>query len=284
MGSEAAQVEKKTIRVIRGAEARAIAKWEAEGWEYAGQDRGAVRTELTFTRPKPKLQRRALAALVGVGVLAASAIAVGVIFEESETPNAPGSASTSDEAEVSVGPGSGAGPEERRTDGSAPQTKAVSASDPSSRHFKFGQTARYDSRSGPGSTPLEITVNGPVKFEPGPDADLYFLEYGHGAPEFGAVNIYFDVSIKNLSSDKAYKADFVASEVYQGDSAERFPHLRDDGIDGTSSSEIAPGGELTFKEGFSVGYVDTIRFEMRIDGLAGTTLSWDHRGPAPSRP
>lgn len=269
MSSGAMQVEKKVVRVIRGTEAKAIAKWEAEGWTFAGEDRGRVRTELSFNRPKPKLPRRTLAALVGVGVLAASAIAVGAIFEESGAVDAPESASIS---------------ENRATDGAVPHTKAVSAFDSSTREFKFGDTARYVSTSGSSNTPLEITVNGPFHFEPSPDADLYFIEYGRGTPKFGAANIYFDVSIKNLSSDETYKADFVTPHVYQGDSTERFPYIRDHGIDGASGGEIAPGGELTFKQGFSIGYVDTVRFELHIDGLSGTTISWDHRGPAPSRP
>lgn len=269
MSSEAARVEKKVVRVIRGTEAKAIAKWEAEGWEFAGEDRGRVRTELSFSRPKPKLPRRTLAALVGFGVLAASAIAVGAIFEETGTSDAPESASVS---------------EERGTGGAVPLTETAAESDSSAREFKFGDTARYVSTSGSNNTPLEITVNGPFLFEPSPDADLYFLEYGRGTPQYGAANIYFDVSIKNLSGDETYKADFVTPHVYQGDSTERFPYIRDHGIDGASNREIAPGGELTFKEGFSVGYVDTIRFELRIDGLAGTTISWDHRGPSPSRP
>lgn len=269
MSRDAAQFETKVVRVLRGTEDKSVAKWEAEGWELAGESCGRVRTELSFRRPKPKMPRRAIIALTGMGVVAASALTIGAILEDPEESESPAATSTSEEQDPAA---------------SAPPTRTVSAWDSSSREFRFGETASYVSTAGPNNTPLEITVNGPVHFEPSPDADLYFIEYGRGAPEFGLANIYFDVTIKNLSNDEAYGTEFVTPRVYQGASDEHFPYLRDHGIDGAGGREIPPGGELVFKQGFSVNYVDTIRLEIRIDGLAGTTLFWDQRGQAPKRP
>src|SRR4051794_25450228 len=50
-----AQYEFKSVRAIRGTEARTIAKWQKAGWELDTQSQGPLlRTEMTFRRVKPK--------------------------------------------------------------------------------------------------------------------------------------------------------------------------------------------------------------------------------------
>lgn len=63
------QYEFNEVKVLRGTEARAIAKWQKQGWEFVTQSQGALRTEMTFRRVKPKVPWRPLAALLGGGVL-----------------------------------------------------------------------------------------------------------------------------------------------------------------------------------------------------------------------
>ncbi|MFF1540051.1 hypothetical protein ACFVWL_08240 [Microbacterium sp. NPDC058269] len=49
------QYETKTVTTVRGAEARSIAKWEEQGWEYVSQaELPMFRTQLTFRQVKPK--------------------------------------------------------------------------------------------------------------------------------------------------------------------------------------------------------------------------------------
>ncbi|MCA0146752.1 hypothetical protein [Blastococcus sp. LR1] len=43
-----------SARVLRGTEARTIAKWERDGWEFDSQETGTLRTEITFRRRRAK--------------------------------------------------------------------------------------------------------------------------------------------------------------------------------------------------------------------------------------
>jgi hypothetical protein len=49
-----ARYEFKSVRTMRGREARALAKWQKDGWELVTQCKGTLRTEMTFRRVKPK--------------------------------------------------------------------------------------------------------------------------------------------------------------------------------------------------------------------------------------
>jgi hypothetical protein len=87
------QYEYTSVQALRGTEAKAIAKWEKDGWEVDRRDQGVLRTELTFRRVKPKtFGATVLAAFRGlapkVQLLAVSAgvlllvlvVGVGVVF------------------------------------------------------------------------------------------------------------------------------------------------------------------------------------------------------------
>lgn len=69
------QYELKTVQVVRGAEARSVSKWQRSGWELVDEQRGKLRTTLTFRRRKPKPPWRLFAAVAAVlaivGVIAA---------------------------------------------------------------------------------------------------------------------------------------------------------------------------------------------------------------------
>lgn len=76
--------ETRTVRAVRGLEARTRTKVEADGWEFVSQDQGRVQTTLTFRRPAPKSRR--LLFVIGGTVLVlilATIITVGVITERS---------------------------------------------------------------------------------------------------------------------------------------------------------------------------------------------------------
>ena len=48
----------KTVTTIRGLEARSIAKWEKEGWEFVSQAPATLlRTTLAFRKPKKPIPR-----------------------------------------------------------------------------------------------------------------------------------------------------------------------------------------------------------------------------------
>jgi hypothetical protein len=45
--------ESRSVKTVRGMEARTRTKLEQEGWEFVSQTQGPLRSELTFRRPKP---------------------------------------------------------------------------------------------------------------------------------------------------------------------------------------------------------------------------------------
>lgn len=103
MADDGVKYETKTVRTIRGAESRAVSKWEKEGWEVVSQSKGKLQTEITIRRHKPKTPWR-LAAIGGgaLAVLVIALIANGIIREQShaepaETPAASVSETTPSE-------------------------------------------------------------------------------------------------------------------------------------------------------------------------------------------
>jgi hypothetical protein len=60
--------EMKSVKTVRGMEARTRAKLEKEGWEVVSQTQGTVRTELTFRRPKPEIPWKTIG--IGGGLFA----------------------------------------------------------------------------------------------------------------------------------------------------------------------------------------------------------------------
>lgn len=63
--NDPAQYELKCVQTLRGRENATKAKWHNLGWECVSEDRGALRTELTFRRAKPKTLGAHLLGLVG---------------------------------------------------------------------------------------------------------------------------------------------------------------------------------------------------------------------------
>ena len=104
MADDDVQYELKSVQAIRSTEARTIAKWEKLGWEFVSQDKGTLRTEITFRRPKRQLPWRLMAGAGGALAVLIAVAAVFGLFEEEpgtaappapvvvETPEVPASA------------------------------------------------------------------------------------------------------------------------------------------------------------------------------------------------
>lgn len=84
MASEDIKYQFVEVTAVRGTERRAVAKKEAEGWEFVEQDQGRVKTTLKFRRPKPPLPRKQIAIGVGIAVVLVGILAVGVALEGEE--------------------------------------------------------------------------------------------------------------------------------------------------------------------------------------------------------
>lgn len=88
--------ETKSVKTVRGMEARTRATIEKEGWEFVSQSKGTLRSELIFRRPKPKTPWKVV--WIGGGLLVLPIIAL-LIFNALG-----GGGSTSDAAETSPMP------------------------------------------------------------------------------------------------------------------------------------------------------------------------------------
>lgn len=74
MTATALKYETKSVKTVRGMEARTRAKEEKEGWEFVSQTQGTVRSEMIFRRPKPATPWK----LIGIGVCLLAILFIGV--------------------------------------------------------------------------------------------------------------------------------------------------------------------------------------------------------------
>jgi hypothetical protein len=82
--------EFKTVRTIRGTEARTTAKWQKDGWELLIQSQGRLQTQITLRRPKAKLPLRLLAVSGGVVLpIIVFAVIMGAIQGAAVAPSRP---------------------------------------------------------------------------------------------------------------------------------------------------------------------------------------------------
>jgi len=92
--------ETRTVRTIRGMEARTTTKWQRLGWEFVAQNQLSIlRTEITFRRVKKKLPKYVLPLAIGVPVLAITALIIlgvvtGGFHEKNSSTSTPVAAST----------------------------------------------------------------------------------------------------------------------------------------------------------------------------------------------
>jgi len=83
--ADTVRYETKNVQAIRGTEKLMIAKWEKDGWELLAQNPGKLRTELTFRRPKPKVQWKLFAIIGGVLAVCAIIVLIGVNLSRDDT-------------------------------------------------------------------------------------------------------------------------------------------------------------------------------------------------------
>lgn len=107
MASDDASYEFKSVQTVRGLEARTMAKWQKEGWEFVTESQEPLmRTKLTFRRLKPKQPRYLWPAAAGALVLIGIIVAVGAIGEDDapEANTAPSNAAVVQTQQPSSGP------------------------------------------------------------------------------------------------------------------------------------------------------------------------------------
>lgn len=136
-------------------------------------------------------------------------------------------------------------------------------------HFSYGEPATYK------NGPLEITVLPPVAFHPSGHAVIYDKRNTYAVVKgtWQKANVYFTVTLRNLSTTEAYDNDFTFSDVHNTGADDHVGTVSDDGIEGTIGlTDIPPGKSVTFKDGYSIASVDNVQYEIKFDGLIGKTF------------
>lgn len=87
------KTETKSVQAIRGLEARAVSKWEQDGWHLVAQKPGKLRTELTFERERPLIPKKAIIGGAAALTAVAAIFTIGIVSERND-PVAAASAST----------------------------------------------------------------------------------------------------------------------------------------------------------------------------------------------
>lgn len=158
------------------------------------------------------------------------------------------------------------------------ETAAAATCDASySTDCVFGQTAVYSDTSREGEMRLEITVGEPVEFQPSSEAR--FTNNRATVVDPQTVNVYFPVTIRNVSSELARESGFVFGHATNEEQSKYDVAAVDDG-DAIkaflSFSPLAPGQSVELKNGWSMSTLDGVEYEVSIDGLSGHTVTFTH--------
>ncbi|MGU3645178.1 hypothetical protein ACLBXX_09440 [Microbacterium sp. C23T] len=263
-----ATYENRSTRVLRGLEARTIKKWEDDGWEVVSQEHGKLRTTITFRRPRPKSHR--VLWIVGgatIAVVLAAIITIGVINERSAAPIASESAATDPPPSSEASQAPSVSPTSTEIAGAQCSMLGASAD------CTFGQTVLYTDTTGDGDVALEITVLAPVEFTPTSNATFWNSRATQvpGLP----LNIYFPVTIKNVSDQPRDSSFILTQAVNDEERATDILTVSDGDVASYLNFDtLVPGESYVFNDGWSLSTLDGLEFEIRIDGLAGGSVTF----------
>lgn len=231
-----------------------------------------------------QLKRRRTLIICGAALaVLAPIIAVGAILEnrgEAETAAPAPTPATREAAPTSTAPVP-ADPEPSPTT-AAPTPEPEPEEEPRTydeNHLQFGQTGRHVhglGRSYP-DVPLEFTVSAPKPFTPSKRAkfeDVFGYPYGGKGPR-QPDNVYFTVTVKNVSADESYDISVQSRVKDSGDDEEQ--SYVEDGDSGWVSDlrrdgDLRPGKSVTVKNGWSLANADNVRYELRFGGLGGESF------------
>jgi hypothetical protein len=263
----AKRYENKIVQAIRGTEDKTIAKWEAAGWEFVSRDQGTFRTALTFRRSRLKKSLPAAIAVVFLLLVSVGGLTLGLIFGDDEETAAPPTA-----ADGSSSPSEVVTP----TQPSEPAPSEATWEETEDAHLTFGETARFRSTAGNNNIPLEITVESPVSFTPSEAATVFDERAAVGGQEGSLyeTNVYFTVTIRNLSTSEAFSTDAVFSDVAETGADDQVSTILEGDVVGMIGwpQEVAPGASFSLKDGYSVKDATAIEYTLDFDGLAGRSF------------
>lgn len=134
-------------------------------------------------------------------------------------------------------------------------------------YYRFGKTTPEISTSRH-RPPITVTVASPKKFTPVEPAENPL-----------AVNLYFVVTVANLSDEEAWDSPTILTEACTDRELSRSSPCESPGEliykDGRWTDypdELPPGESMTFRVEYSLASADHVTLDLDIDGLAGPTI------------
>jgi hypothetical protein len=120
----------------------------------------------------------------------------------------------------------------------------------------FGNAAAIELRYTQGNIPVTVTVEAPVALPAGSSPDA---------------NASFTVTIANESPDQIWDPTLFVLAVPASDLDTSVINYGE-WPTGYGNDDVAPGQSLTFADNWNVADLENVRYEMRVDGLAGKTV------------
>ncbi|WP_248243420.1 hypothetical protein [Microbacterium kunmingense] len=120
----------------------------------------------------------------------------------------------------------------------------------------FANAAPIELRYTQGNIPVTITVEAPTVLPEGSNPQA---------------NAAFTVTIANLSEDRTWDPTLFALAVPATDMDTSVINYGE-WPTGYGAEDVAPGESLTFTDEWNVADLDDVRYELRVDGLAGDTV------------
>ncbi len=147
-------------------------------------------------------------------------------------------------------------PSPEASDPSEPETPTVDLPYWCGEGFGFGNGVPIKLRYTQGNIPVTVTVDAPVALLAGSNPDA---------------NASFTVTISNLSSDRTWDPTLFALAVPTSDMETSVINYGE-WPTGYETDDVGPGQSLTFADEWNVADLEDVRYELRVDGLAGDTV------------
>lgn len=147
-------------------------------------------------------------------------------------------------------------PSPEASDPSEPETSTVDLPYWCGDGFGFGNATPIELRYTQGNIPVTVTVEAPVALPAGSTPDA---------------NASFTVTIANLSSDQTWDPMLRALAVSADDTDTSVVNYGEQPT-GYGNDDVGPGQSLTFTDEWNVADLEDVRYELRVDGLAGDTV------------
>lgn len=123
--------------------------------------------------------------------------------------------------------------------------------------YSFSTAAPIELRYTQGHIPVTVTVSAPVAL---------------ATPTKPEANVVFTVTLANLSTDRAWSDPTLFALAAPTGDLEKSVINYGEWPTGYAGAEVGPGQTVTFTDEWKVEDPEDVRYELRVDGLAGDTV------------